>query len=131
MFGRRSRGGNNGNGDGNSNDGTGEGRDRLKDRMRRNIAKADDGKPAGERGSMAQTAVVGGTDPDARYEAAQRIGAPVNEFMGRLIAQELPVMDSTSRSIVNAALREHKEAGKPQITCVAELPDEVREIMNL
>lgn len=123
MFGRRSRGGTDG-------DGTG-GRDRLKERMRRDIAKADDGKPAGERGSMAQTAVVGGTDPDAHYEAARHMEAPVNEFMGRLIAQELPILDSTSRSIVNAALREHKEAGKPQITCVGELPEEIREIMGL
>ena len=122
MFGRRNSGGN---GD------SGDGKDRLKDRMRRNIAKANDGKPAGERGSMAQTAVVGGTDPEAHYEAARHIEAPVNEFMGRLIAQELPILDSTSRSIVNAALREHKEAGKPQITCVAELPEEIREIMGL
>ncbi|AGP29769.1 hypothetical protein A606_00570 [Corynebacterium terpenotabidum Y-11] len=99
--------------------------------MRRNIAKATDGKPAGERGSMAQTSVVGGTDPEAHYEAAQRTTAPLSEFMTRLIAQELPILDSTSRSIINAALREHKEAGKPQITCVAELPTEVREIMNL
>ena len=122
MFGRRSTGSN--------GDGSG-GKDKLKDRMRRNIAKANDGKPAGERGSMAQTALVGGTDPEAHYEAARHIEAPVNEFMGRLIAQELPILDSTSRSIVNAALREHKEAGKPQITCVGELPEEIREIMAL
>jgi hypothetical protein len=122
MFGRRNTGSN--------DDGSG-GQDKLKDRMRRNIAKANDGKPAGERGSMAQTAVVGGTDPEAHYEAARHIEAPVNEFMGRLIAQELPILDSTSRSIVNAALREHKEAGKPQITCVGELPEEIREIMAL
>ena len=90
-------------------------------------------KAAGVRAvkTMAQTAVVGGTDPEAHYEAARHIEAPVNEFMGRLIAQELPILDSTSHSIVNAALREHKEAGKPQITCVAELPEEIREIMGL
>jgi hypothetical protein len=122
MFGRRNTGSN--------GDGSG-GKDKLMDRMRRNIAKANDGRPAGERGSMAQTAVVGGTDPEAHYEAARHIEAPVNEFMGRLIAQELPILDSTSRSIVNAALREHKEAGKPQITCVGELPEEIREIMGL
>ncbi len=123
MFGRRNRSGSDGDGNG--------GRDRLKDRMRRNIAEANEGKPAGERGSMAQAAVVGGTDPEARYEAARHMEAPVNEFMGRLIAQELPILDSTSRSIVNAALREHKEAGRPQITCVGELPEEIREIMGL
>lgn len=122
MFGRRNRG---------DSGGTDEGRDKLKESMRRQIAKANDGRPAGERGSMAQTAVVGGTDPDARYEAARHMEAPVNEFMGRLIAQELPILDSTSRSIVNHALREHKEAGKPQITCVTELPEEIREIMGL
>lgn len=130
MFGRRNRGGSSGTGD-NGGNGSGEGRDRLKERMRKNIAKANDGKPAGERGSMAQTAVVGGTDPDAHYEAAQHMEAPVSEFMGRLLAQELPILDSTSRSIVNHALRVHKESGKPQITCVAELPEEIREIMGL
>ncbi|AWT27348.1 hypothetical protein Csp1_26040 [Corynebacterium provencense] len=119
MFGRRNRGDD------------GEGRDRLKERMRRDIARAGDGSPAGERGSRAQTSVVGGTDPDAHYEAAQHIEAPVNEFMARLLAQELPILDSTSRSIVNHALRVHKEEGRPQITCVAELPEEIREIMNL
>lgn len=123
MFGRRRGGSGDSGGD--------EGRDRLKQRMRRDIAKANDGRPAGERGSAAQTAVVGGTDPDAHYEAAQHVEAPLNEFMTRLIAQELPILDATSRSIINAALREHKEAGKPRITCVGELPGEIREIMNL
>lgn len=99
--------------------------------MRRHIAAANSGKPAGERGSMAQTAVVGGTDPAAHYEAARHTEAPLSEFMTRLIAQELPILDSTSRSIINRALREHKDAGKPQITCVGDLPEEVREIMSL
>lgn len=131
MFGRRNRGDAAGDNKGDKGIKVDKGRDRLKDQMRRNIAKANDGKPAGERGSMAQTAVVGGTDPAAHYEAAQHTTAPLNEFMTRLIAQELPILDSSSRSVINHALREHQEAGKPQITCVAELPDEVREIMNL
>ena len=110
--------------------GTGE-RDKAKQRMRRNIAKATKGEPAGSKGARAETSVVGGTVEDKHYEAAQHAEAPMNEFMVRLLAQELPVLDSVSRRIINQELREHKEAGKPQITCVAELPEEIREIMGL
>ncbi|MDN6352518.1 MAG: hypothetical protein L0K02_04305 [Corynebacterium sp.] len=103
--------------------GTGE-RDKAKQRMRRNIAKATKGEPAGSKGARAETSVVGGTVD------AQHAEAPMNEFMVRLLAQELPVLDSVSRRIINQELREHKEAGKPQITCVAELPETVQEILG-
>lgn len=104
------------------------GTDRAKKRMRRDIARATDGQPAGTKGSRAETSVVGGTDADKHYEAAARAEAPMNEFMVRLIAQELPVLDSTSRRIVNRELREYDG---PQITCVADLPETIREVMEL
>lgn len=102
--------------------------DRAKKRMRRDIAKANEGQPAGTKGSRAETSVVGGTEDEKHYEAAQHAEAPMNEFMVRLIAQELPVLDSTSRRIVNQELRDYEG---PQITCVAELPETVREVMKL
>lgn len=104
------------------------GKDRAKTQMRRNIAKATAGQPAGTKGSRAETSVVGGTAADKSYEAASRAEAPLNEFMVRLLAQELPVLDSTSRRIVNQELRDY--AG-PTITCVAELPGTIREVMDL
>lgn len=102
--------------------------DPAKARMRRNIAKANDGQPAGTKGSRAETSVVGGTVADKDYEAAAHAEAPLSEFMVRLMAQEMPVLDSTSRRIVNQELREYDG---PQITCVAELPETVREVMDL
>ncbi|MGO1949043.1 MAG: hypothetical protein ACTH1D_05370 [Mycobacteriaceae bacterium] len=114
-------------GRGSGKDDTG-GRDRAKKQMRRSIAKANDGQPAGTKGSRAETSVVGGSDPDKHYEAASHTDAPMNEFMVRLIAQELPVLDSTSRRIINQELREYNG---PQITCVAELPETIREVMEL
>ncbi|MGP9723218.1 hypothetical protein ACT3SZ_04280 [Corynebacterium sp. AOP40-9SA-29] len=104
------------------------GRDRAKTQMRRNIAKANDGQPAGTKGSRAQTSVVGGTAADDSYEAASHTEAPLNEFMVRLLAQEMPVLDSTSRRIINQELRDYDG---PTITCVAELPETVREVMEL
>ncbi|MEJ6550135.1 MULTISPECIES: hypothetical protein [unclassified Corynebacterium] len=104
------------------------GKDRAKNQMRRNIAKATAGQPAGTKGSRAETSVVGGTETDKTYEAAARAEAPLSEFMVRLLAQELPVLDSTSRRIVNRELREYDG---PTITCVAELPETIREVMEL
>ncbi|WKD56659.1 hypothetical protein CAPI_00360 [Corynebacterium capitovis DSM 44611] len=72
-----------------------------------------------------------GDDPNAIHEAAQRIEAPLSDFMARMFAEELPFVDSTSRTRVYELLREHKDAGKPIITSQEELPAEVREIMDL
>lgn len=68
---------------------------------------------------------------DKPHIAAQLIDAPLDDFMARLIAEELPVLDSTSRSIVYEELRAHKDAGKPVITSQEELPERVRQIMEL
>lgn len=56
---------------------------------------------------------------------------PLNHFMQQLMAQELPVLDSASRARVMQLLREHTEAGRPQITSQEELPAEIRDILEL
>lgn len=68
---------------------------------------------------------------DSPHIAAQLTDLPLDDFMTRLIAQELPLLDSTSRSIVYAELREYKESGKPLITSQEELPQRIRDIMEL
>ena len=64
----------------------------------------------------------------ASYIAAERTTTPMDVPMTRMIAQELPVLDSTSRQRVNDILREYDG---PTITSVEELPEEIREIMDL
>lgn len=71
---------------------------------------------------------VGGVGRDTVYEAAERAQAPLSAFMTRLMAQELPMLDSTSRRRVNEIMREYTG---PTITSTDELPAEVREIMDL
>ena len=63
--------------------------------------------------------------------AAQLVDVPLDDHMARLVAEELGVLDSTSRSIVYEELRAHKAAGKPVITSQEELPKKIREIMDL
>lgn len=48
--------------------------------------------------------------------------------MTRLIAEELPILDSTSRGRVYEILREYDG---PEISSQEELPEEIREIMDL
>ncbi|MCQ4619045.1 hypothetical protein KBX18_02670 [Corynebacterium sp. CCUG 69979] len=69
--------------------------------------------------------------PDKPHMSAQLADVPLDDFMTRLIAQELPLLDSTSRGIVYEELRAHKNAGKPVITNQGELPKRIREIMEL
>ena len=64
----------------------------------------------------------------ASYIAAEHTTTPMDVPMTRMIAQELPVLDSTSRQRVNDILREYDG---PTITSVEELPEEIREIMDL
>ncbi|WP_273352830.1 hypothetical protein [Corynebacterium resistens] len=71
---------------------------------------------------------VGGVGGSSSYEASHRTQLPLNEFMTRLMAQELPIMDSTSRQRVNQILRDYEG---PEITSVEELPKEIRNIMDL
>lgn len=68
---------------------------------------------------------------DSPHIAAQLTDLPLDDFMTRLVAQELPLLDSTSRSIVYAELREYKESGRLAITSQEELPQRIRDIMEL
>ncbi|TVX78794.1 MULTISPECIES: hypothetical protein [unclassified Corynebacterium] len=72
-----------------------------------------------------------GDDPDAIHEAAQRVDVPLSDFMVRVFAEELPFVDSAGRGRIYELLREHKASGKPTITSQEELPQEIREIMDL
>lgn len=60
--------------------------------------------------------------------AAERTNLPLNDLMTRMIAQELPLLDSVDRSRVYAILREYDG---PTITSQEELPQEIRQIMDL
>ncbi len=71
---------------------------------------------------------VGGVGEDTDYVAAQHTQLPLSPFMTRLMAQELPILDSTSRRRVNQLLREYEG---PTIEDVEELPKEIRDIMEL
>ena len=68
---------------------------------------------------------------DSPHIAAQLTDLPLDDFMTRLVAQELPLLDSTSRSIVYAELREYKESGRLAITSQEERPQRIRDIMEL
>jgi hypothetical protein len=64
----------------------------------------------------------------APHIAAERTDLPLNDFMTRLIAQELPLLDSVDRSRVYALLREYDG---PTITSQEELPEDIRRLMDL
>lgn len=71
------------------------------------------------------------SDDDLRtghFMATERTSAPLDGFMTRLMAQELPILDSASRNRVYEILREYDG---PEITSQEELPDEIRDIMDL
>lgn len=74
------------------------------------------------------------TENDKRngtFIAAQHTELPLNDFMTRLMAEEIPMLDSASRGEVYRILREYAAAGKPTITTQEELPEEIRNIMDL
>ncbi|MBP3088342.1 hypothetical protein EML15_04165 [Corynebacterium sp. sy017] len=60
--------------------------------------------------------------------AAEHTHTPMNQFMTRLIAQELPLLDSVSRLRVYEILDSYTG---PQITSQEELPQEIREMLDL
>ena len=68
---------------------------------------------------------------DGVHLAAQATEAPLNDFMLRLMAQELPLLDSVDRGRVYELLREYQEAGGETITTQEGLPTEIRDIMDL
>ena len=65
---------------------------------------------------------------DPVYIAAEHTDTPMSSEMTRMIAQELPMLDSASRTRVYKLLEEYDG---PTITSQDELPQEIREIMDL
>src|SRR5699024_1343597 len=65
---------------------------------------------------------------NGRFIAAERTNLPLNDFMTRLMAEEIPMLDSNSRGLVYKLLREYEG---PEITTQDELPKEIRDIMDL
>ncbi|QNE88708.1 hypothetical protein H0194_06235 [Corynebacterium incognita] len=65
------------------------------------------------------------------HMAAQHTNVPLNDFMTRLMAEEIPFLDTAERQEIYALLEEHRAAGKPDITSQDELPPRIREIMDL
>lgn len=65
---------------------------------------------------------------DPVYIAAERTDTPMSSEMTRMVAQELPLLDSVSRTRVYKLLEEYDG---PTITSQEELPQEIRDIMDL
>lgn len=68
---------------------------------------------------------------EGRFIAAEQTNLPLNDFMTRMLAQELPILDSHDRTEVYRLLREYAADGGPVITSEAELPAPIREILDL
>ena len=62
------------------------------------------------------------------FLATEHTALPLDGFMTRLIAEELPILDSASRTRVYEILREYEG---PEITSQKELPKEIQDIMDL
>ncbi|APT89806.1 hypothetical protein CSPHI_00385 [Corynebacterium sphenisci DSM 44792] len=62
------------------------------------------------------------------YIAAERTNTPLSPELTRMVAEELPLLDSTSRARVYEILREHTG---PVITEQADLPEELRRMLDL
>ncbi|AYJ33323.1 hypothetical protein CJ204_05925 [Corynebacterium xerosis] len=65
---------------------------------------------------------------DPVYIAAEHTDTPMSSEMTRLVAQELPLLDSVSRTRVYRLLEEYDG---PTITSQEELPQEIRDLMDL
>lgn len=65
---------------------------------------------------------------DPVYIAAERTNTPLSPEMTRMVAQELPLLDSVSRTRVYRLLEEYEG---PTITSQDELPQEIRDLMDL
>lgn len=66
-----------------------------------------------------------------KHMAAQRVEVPLSDYMVRLMAEELPFLDSHSRGLVYDSLRKHAEEGKPLINSQEELPADIKNLMDL
>lgn len=65
---------------------------------------------------------------DQPYLAAQHTNTPLDNHMTRLFAEELPMLDSAERAKVYRALEAYDG---PTITSQEQLPEEIRQIMDL
>lgn len=63
-----------------------------------------------------------------RHVAAEQTDLPLNDLMTRLVAQELPLLDSKDRIELYQVLKAYQG---PQITSQEELPPRIREILDL
>lgn len=68
---------------------------------------------------------------NGRFVSTEFATAPLSDFMLRLMSEELPMLDSTSRRRVHDILREYQASGQPEITSQEMLPKEIRDIMDL
>ncbi|AJK67798.1 hypothetical protein B840_00790 [Corynebacterium marinum DSM 44953] len=68
---------------------------------------------------------------EGRFVAAEQTNLPLNDFMTRLLAQELPLLDSRERTEVYRLLRQYSASGGKVITNQDELPAGIREILDL
>ncbi|AKE40315.1 Uncharacterised protein [Corynebacterium kutscheri] len=60
--------------------------------------------------------------------AAELTNTPMNQLMTRMLAEELPLLDSSSRVRVYEILDTYDG---PQITSQEELPEEIRQLLDL
>ena len=65
---------------------------------------------------------------NGHFEATEHTDVPLSPFMTRLMAEELPMLDSSSRARVYDLLREYDG---PTIESQEELPEEIRALMDL
>ncbi|MFS0182381.1 hypothetical protein ACL1EX_09985 [Corynebacterium striatum] len=65
---------------------------------------------------------------NGHFLATEHTNLPLDGFMTRLMAEELPILDSTSRRRVYEILRGYEG---PEITSQEQLPDEISDIMDL
>lgn len=65
---------------------------------------------------------------NGHFLVTEHTNLPLDGFMTRLMAEELPILDSTSRRRVYEILRGYEG---PEITSQEQLPEEIRDIMDL
>lgn len=68
---------------------------------------------------------------DGHFMATEHTNLPLDGFMIRLMAEEIPMLDSVSRARVYELLRDYADSGQPQITSQEQLPKEIRDLMDL
>lgn len=65
------------------------------------------------------------------FMATKFTNLPLNDFMTRLMAEELPFLDADERKEVLDILEKYRQSGEPEITSQDELPTRIRDLMDL